>query len=140
MESYQPGEVSKMLDIPGSTLRRYVATFPDYLTPGAKRQRGRRFTDRDIAILARVRDLAGRGVQLADIPAQLGDVLEEEEPTQNQTVALALPGVVKSLAEIQRLFQDQQTELNELRQAQAELLEYIKLPWWERIRRKPPGG
>ncbi|MCH8093054.1 MAG: MerR family transcriptional regulator [Chloroflexi bacterium] len=50
---FTPGQVSDMLEIPPSTLRRYVKDFPKHLSKTATKKRGRRFTELNIAILAR---------------------------------------------------------------------------------------
>jgi len=114
MPALTPGQVSKLLDIPSSTLRRYVSHFGDYLSPDARLQRSRRFTDHDAAIIARIRDLTQQGIRLEDIPQQLGEVVGSERQEEEIT-ALALPGLVKQLDNIAQLFKDQQQDINQLR-------------------------
>ena len=136
MPTYAPGDASAALDIPSSSLRRYVSLFGDYLSESARRRRGRRFTDQDLGVLTRIRDLATEGVKLADIPAQLGDVKEISPPE----TALDLPGFQNRLAEMFEMFQDTQKDVNELRSTvdrlSAELDAERNKSLWDRIRGK----
>ena len=72
-----PGQLSELLDIPPSSLRRYVKRFGDYLSDDANKTRGRSFNESDIAVIARIRDLAQHGEKLNDIPEKLESIPEE---------------------------------------------------------------
>lgn len=113
MSTFQPGEISSMLDIPPSTLRRYVSIFGDYLSADANKKRGRRFTQNDVAILARIRDLAAQGQRLEDLAPQLVDLVDHAPPVD--TDRLALQVVNNRLDSIADMFKDQQSDLNDLR-------------------------
>ena len=114
MATFSPGEVSNLLDVPSSTLRRYVSHFGDYLSEDARRKRSRRFTEQDIQVIAQIRDLTGQGIRLEDIPQRLDQTVDVDQPREEMT-ALALPGVLKQLEGIAELFTQQQQEINQLR-------------------------
>ena len=71
---FTPGQVSDMLEIPPSTLRRYVKDYPEHLSETATKKRGRRYTELDIATLDREQlELARKGgAALEDISLALG--------------------------------------------------------------------
>ncbi len=68
---FTPGQVSDMLEIPPSTLRRYVKDYPEHLSKTATKKRGRRYTEADIATLARAREM----LQQAPDPEEVGKLL-----------------------------------------------------------------
>lgn len=83
-------QVSDMLEIPPSTLRRYVKHFAERLSDEATKKRGRRFTERDVSILARARELIQQGRSPDKVASLLQVVGEEEEKPEDNTSALAL--------------------------------------------------
>ena len=135
---FTPGQVSIMLQIPGSSLRRYAALFADRLSLTARRRK-RLYTDQEILTLQKVRDLAGQGLTVTQIAERL-DVVVDQEPPAN---ALALlPSILQEFEEIRsRLAQmetDQQSQLDALRvqvDQLAQELERQRRPWWKRLRK-----
>src|SRR3990167_2112761 len=132
MSDYTPGEVSTLLAIPSSSLRRYVAILGHLLSPGARKQRGRTFSESDISVIARVRELTQGGYTLEQIEPLLGDILPEVHPDELPPAsALA---IVQRIGEVQ---QSQQAQLDQLRSDVAKLtqaLEQQRRPWWKRLR------
>jgi DNA-binding transcriptional MerR regulator len=138
---YQPGEVSQLLGVPASTIRRYSALVADFLSPGAHKRK-RIYNDQDLTILARVRDLANQGVPLQEIPLQLAATIERGEFPKS---ALALPGLIEKIDQVYSRFEDQEAQLRRLSDSQVEterrlqaLWEWSQLPWWKKLFRRPP--
>jgi DNA-binding transcriptional MerR regulator len=140
---YTPAQVSEMLDIAPSSLRRYVTLYGDLLSETAKLpSKSRRYTDADILILRRLKELI-RARKTDDEIRQLLQVVETDQPPSS-SLAL-LPDV---LAEFQRIsdqlsqMQNQQQatrkELDETRAELEELRQWVKTPWYKRIRKRPP--
>lgn len=136
---YTPGEVSKMLDIPPSSLRRYVEKFGEQMSPSARRRRGRMFSDRDLALIAKIRDLTGQGVALEKIAPQLADVVDQTPPEElpPQTALAIFQRISENMTDIAGQVKDQRQELEELRarmDALAAALESERnTPWYKRI-------
>jgi len=157
---FTPGEVSRLLDVPPSTLRRHVALLGEYLSPEARRQRARLFTMADVEILARVRQLTDQGMHLEDIGPiiaatieQAGEGVEypagapEAEDTTEQTALMVVARISEKLDRVNRSLADQAGDLQALRlqldqQARrlAELEAWRALPWWQRFGKKPPDA
>lgn len=135
MSAYHtPGQVSALLDIPGSSLRRLVAQFADHLSEDAKRQRGRLFTDADVAVLAQVRELTLKGYKVSEIPAMLGEVVQDESPPEELPPVTAL-AVMRRLVDVS---QSHDSQLNQMRDELAALraeVEELRRPWWKKLRK-----
>ena len=129
MPTYSPGEVAKMLDISAPTLRRYVATFGEYLSDDARRQRSRYFSDADISVIAQIRNLTAQGLKIKEIPAHLGEIVKEDRPL----TALELPGLQRQIETIFESFQDQQKDINTLRQELEQLKRDRSRSWLDRL-------
>jgi DNA-binding transcriptional MerR regulator len=54
-------EVSEILGIPASTLRRYVSDYFEFLSPEATQPHARRFNQTDLAALAKIRQGLNEG-------------------------------------------------------------------------------
>lgn len=136
---YSPGEVSKLLDVPTSTLRRWSAHFAPYLSPSAQGKGHKRvYTDDDLNLLTQIRDLTAKSVHLDKIPELLGQVIDQPGEVPEPVTALALPGVLrewrKITAQLEQLQATQQATQERLDRLEA----YLKLPWYRRIGKKPP--
>lgn len=137
---YSPGEVSKMLGIPGSTLRRYVAEFGAHLSPNARKLRGRSFSEDDLAIVYKIRELASQGVSLDHIEPQLAEALDHvarQDDEQPPTAALAVVArVSEKLDTFEDVLEKQAAMIADL---QARLItleaeaEQLKKPWYKRL-------
>lgn len=75
MRTYTPGEVSKLLDIPASSLRRYATLFMDQLSEGAHRKRGRVYNANDVGVFSQVREMTNDGMIIAEIQEKMGDIV-----------------------------------------------------------------
>ena len=138
---YTPGQVSEMLDIPPSSLRRLAIELKDFLSH--QKGRHRRYTEGDINTLRRVRELTGQGYTLARIKQELSIV---EEPQQGRADSLSLvPTIAGKLARMDDLYRGVMSDLDTLRadhendRARLQKLErWAALPWWKRLFSKPP--
>lgn len=140
MSEFTPGELSKITGIPSSTVRRYVILFGDYLSPGAKRLRSRSYTETDLAIISRIRDLSGQGVPLELIGEQLKDVIPQAAPPEElppQTQLAIIQRITHHVEDLSGQVKDQNDQLQELRSrvdALAAALETERSkPWYKRL-------
>ena len=149
---FTPGQVSDMLDVPSSTLRRYVKQFAAHLSETSTKKRGRRFTERDVATLARARGLLQQGRKPPEVN-ELLPVLGKEDPEAQPDAALALvPSISAALTEALDMAQSLRAEVGDLagqveqvaqdqgatREELAELRKWLRLPWYQRWRTPPP--
>jgi len=150
---FTPGQLSDMLSIPPSTLRRYVKQFADHLSEEATKKRGRRFTERDVAVLARARELIQQGRSPEEVTALLQVVGDEGEKTEDAASALDLvPSISRALTEavdtalaLRSEVGDLSEKVEEVARSQGatddELLrirKWMNQPWWRRLFGKPP--
>lgn len=132
---YTPGQVSTMLSIPVSSLRRYAKIFADYLSPGAKRRK-RQYSDDDVLVLKRIRELAGNGMTTEEIKEVLTLVPQEDKPPDS---ALALmPTILEEFETLRRVIMDQQDYIDRQRVYNDQVRKYNKLSAWQRLRTPPP--
>ena len=75
MTQYPPRHLTSLLDVSGSTIRRWSDTFSRHLSPSATAA-PRRYTEKDVAVLSRVKALSDSGMRIAEIDA----ILEQSEP------------------------------------------------------------
>lgn len=142
---YTPGQVSKMLDIAPSTLRRYAAVYSDHLSPQQPGHK-RGYTDQDITTLRRIKDLVGH-VPPDEIPARLA-VVEDQQPAAISSGLALIPEIA---ARFDRLEADRQAAAQQISAlsgrlerleaitAQSERLRaWAALPWWRRLFTPPP--
>lgn len=108
---YTPKQVSDMLKIPPSTLRRYAAHYSDYLST-EKRSRRRVYNERDIATLEKIRSLAGDGQSVDAIKSQLS-VIDTEEPTSTE-LAKRAADTLALVPSIAALFEDLGNKLQDV--------------------------
>lgn len=156
---WTPGQVSDMLKIPPSTLRRYAADFADHLSPGAQRSRGRRFNESDVDILARARELLGQGRSPAEVSAILPVIAESEgegpDAAKLDSALALVPSIGGALrraldetrliradfVEVAATVGDLRTEVHRLRarsDAQAEAFRrWAAGPWYRRLLTSP---
>jgi DNA-binding transcriptional MerR regulator len=93
---YTPDQVSEMLQVPLSTLRRYASQYSKHLSEHTK-QRKRRYTEQDITILARARELLSNGHSPGEVNNLLS-VISTEEQAPESTIAL-IPSISEALTE-----------------------------------------
>ena len=142
---FSPSQVSQMLDIPASSLRRYAKEFEVCLSPTARRKNRRRaYTQDDILNFRKIRELSGQGLSTEEIIAKLQIV--ESEPVEKDVLSL-IPEVAREieqlragLARIPEL-ERQLAELNEkllheramLRSLNSEFQDYKLQPWYKKF-------
>ena len=98
---FTPGQVSEMLEIPPSTLRRYVKAYTEHLSKAATKKRDRRYTKADFSTLARARGLLQQGRKPQETNKLLA-VVGQEDPSAQPDSALALvPSISQALGEVQ---------------------------------------
>lgn len=116
---FTPSQVSAMLEIPASSLRRYAVQFAPFLSRAGNQSRRRAYTQNDVLVFKRIRELTGQGVPLEEVASRL-QIVKNEPPEKN---ALAL--VPEIAAEFQRLA-SQVARLPELENQIAALAEIIE--------------
>lgn len=158
---YSPSQVSEILGIPASTVRHYAKTFAEYLSPqGARKQR--LYTDQDLLVFARIKDLSSANVPLDLIGPRLN--VQSQDTAKPQESALALiPTVATELENANAIARAAQAKADELENRLEQLaeqlteklenqktqldqqntqLEKIKrwaaLPWYKKLFTKPP--
>jgi DNA-binding transcriptional MerR regulator len=158
---FTPGQVSTMLKIPGSTIRLYAKLFAAYISPQTGRKQ-RLYTEQDILIFAKIKDLRSRHTPFDSIGPLLS--VEDQLPAHPEDSALALvPSIAAELAsanqqtrialarlaELEKTTTEQLAGLASSQAAQAEQLHrqaaelaklrvYLSLPWWRRLFTSPP--
>jgi len=120
---FSPGQASELLEIPPSTLRRYAKLFEKYLSEGARKKR-RTYTETDLSKLKQIKELLDAGSTIKEVPDQLGKTLEVQK--EDTSTALALPGLIEQLKEFQSIFEQQQQEIEEHKQALIYLAKRFK--------------
>jgi DNA-binding transcriptional MerR regulator len=94
---YSPEQTSEMLKIPSSTLRRYANQYRSHLSEHATKQHKRRYTEQDIAILARAREMLSEGKSPEQVNNLLS-VMSDGERSPESALAL-IPSISQALAE-----------------------------------------
>jgi DNA-binding transcriptional MerR regulator len=131
----RPGEVSELLQIPPSSLRRYVTEFGEYLSTSAQQSKRRDYTDQDIATIARIRELTAQGLTSEDIKPQLDKTVVQD---QDQETALTLPIVIQKFQDLTHQLETIQDQANQQAQQLEKLRTWAALPWWKRLFTRPP--
>lgn len=137
---FTPGQVSDMLEVPPSTLRRYVKQFVKHLSESATKKRGRRFTEQDIATLARARELLTQGRKPKETDELLA-VVGDDDPEAQPDAALALvPSISEALAGALDVARGLRAEVDDLSEKQGDtaarvrgLEAWLREPWYRRI-------
>jgi len=144
---FTPGQVSDMLEVPPSTLRRYVKQFEKHLSESATKTRGRRFTERDVATLAQARELLQQGRKPKETNELLGVVGEDDSEAQVDSALMLVPSIAEALAGALDVAQSLRSEVGTLAEQVEEiaegqgatraeltvLREYMRRPWWSRL-------
>jgi len=113
---YDPKTVAEMLDVPTSTLRRYAAEWPQYLSETARTTgQKRRYTHEDILILSRLKDLLRARKSDDEIKTALQLVIENPQESEQPKNALALvPQLSEEFDRIRALTADLDKKIDQL--------------------------
>lgn len=143
---FTPAQVSEMLKIPSSSLRRYATDYADMLSSHAAQDgKKRRYTDEDLVTLKKIRGLAATH-KTPDEIRQLLQVIEQQPPTTAQdettdkTLALAYPELLEQLDHIKSMLANKDAQINDLTARLSALEERAqqiendqKQPWYKRL-------
>ena len=137
---FTPGQVSDMLEVPPSTLRRYVKDYPEHLSETATKKRGRRYSEADTATLARAREMLQQGRDPEEVGKLLAAVGQEGGQAEPDSALAPVPSISQALVEVQEQAQALRSILEAVadRQSEAErrveILEaWIREPWYRRV-------
>ena len=154
--SYTPGDMSNLLGVPASTLRRWAVRFEKALTPqDMEAGRHRVYANSDLEVFRQIRDLAAKGHSLRSIeniltvippgqakPEFMPNFEPEGEPTppgeQSQNSALMVLAVSRELGTHNAQIQALQDQINKQNERLGALTEFMALPWYKRIGKRPP--
>lgn len=128
---YDPKQVSEMLGLPASSLRRYAVDWSAYLSEYANRSgRKRRYTDQDILILKKVRELTSQRRGADEIAAQLSIV----DNDNNQSALSLMPQIMSEFENVRARFAAQDDRLQDYETRIQQLEEKLKKrSLWERL-------
>jgi len=149
---YTSGQVAAMVDTPPSTLRRYVKQFAKHLSKSATRPRGRRFSELDIAMLARARELLQQGREPEEVDTLLAVMGEDDPEAQPDSALLLVPAISEALAGALNVSRQLRSEVGTLAEQVEEIAEgqgatraelavlrgYLRQPWYRRLFGQPP--
>jgi len=133
---HSPGEVSGILQIPASTLRRYVAEYKEFLSPEATQPRNRRFNQTDLGVLAKIRQGLNDGIPSEKIKDDLGTIVEDELEAERALVEYE--PINQALTTIRSDVTGIVDEMGKHEDRLSRLEEWLRLPWWKRLFVRPP--
>jgi len=133
---YTPSQVSEMLGIPVSTLRRYSVAYAQHMSESARPARGKRhYSDSDILTLRKIREL----VSSKHSPEDINRLLVIVDDHQDQPSALALlPDIQQAFEDIRSLLAQERSERERISKRLDELETWLTTPWYKRLGKKPP--
>lgn len=127
-----PNQAAVTLKVSTSTLRRWSSDFEPFLSPrkGVKRQ----YSVDDIAILKRIKDLYGKGMNTP----QVKDALQIVDRSAADNALITIPDFAAALAQAQADQAHLVSKVNDLAAQLQALQDYLGLPWYKRIFKRPP--
>jgi len=146
--SITPGQLSENLGVPASTLRRWSNRFAKFLTPQpVESGRHREYSNDDLETFRQIRDFAAKGNSLktienlltvVDRPAQETSKDEPPQPDNAGSALLVVGGLSRELGNHSNKIENIQTQLDLANKRLAALTEWLSLPWYKRIGKRPP--
>ena len=129
-----PKQASDTLQVSTSTVRRWSSDFEPFLSPrqGVKRL----YSVDDIAVLKRIKDLYGKGMNTAQVNAALPVV--GRAATDNALITI--PDFAAALSQAQADQARLISAVNTLSNQVQALQEYFSLPFYKRIFKRPPSA
>ena len=98
----RPADVAQRLNIPASTLRRWSYYFADYLPTHAQEPNGaatrshRRYSEEDVRVLTKIKELLGRGLTYEEVGLHLAERTSDPERAGEATVVEVLAETIES--------------------------------------------
>ena len=128
-----PKQAADTLQVSTSTVRRWSSDFEPFLSPrqGVKRQ----YSVDDIAILKRIKDLYGKGMNTP----QVKDALQIVDRSAADNALITIPDFAAALAQAQADQAHLVSKVNDLDAQVQALQDYLGLPWYKRIFKRPPN-
>lgn len=150
-----PGQLSKMLDVTGATLRNYVKHFGQYLSDDAQKKTRKRFNPDDVQTLRYAKSLLDDGYTYDEAVTKLetqpleGEVLDDlppfEDESQDAPPADEIPSAIQTREFYEQFFKPaldaKDQTINLLEQDKNRLqreLTFLRLPWYRKLFRDPP--
>lgn len=96
MNMFKPAQVSRMTNIAPSTLRKYVAQFRSWFSEGTQSRYGRKFSEQDIALARRIKELFANGLSATEIDMRLS---APEGETETPDTLKMIPTIGAGLSE-----------------------------------------
>lgn len=148
------GEVAKLLDITPTSTRNYVhALGSNFLSPGALKPNGKRFTPEDVSTLRKFRLLLTEGYSYHDAIERLPvtpEIVAEPDRTEPETEEKQNSSAIQTIEMFERfqeLMKLQQEQFQETVHAKDETIsilqeenerlrlenDRLKLPWWKKL-------
>ena len=144
---YTPKQVSEMLSIPESSLRRLSREFAAFLSK--QKGRNRKYIEQDISVLQRVREATSHGQTIEEIKIDLSIKSPETDtqPADGDSLML-VPAIAGEFSriddhfsqvarELELLRADRQTDRDRIAKLER-LAEWAAQPWWKRLFSRPP--
>lgn len=133
--SLTPSQCAEVLDISTRTLRRYSSILSNSLSETAsKRGRKRFYSSSDVDTLRRAQKMMRQGMTLKDIsevlPIQPANDVEATALTLSPEANQVIGGLVERARQIGEEVESQDERLRKIE-------EFMKLPWWQRIWKRP---
>ncbi len=133
---FTPSQVSEILKVPSSTVRRWAARFEPFLAPRLGKKRS--YTSEDLDTFARIQAYLKQGFSLNNIDM----LLPVMEPVPEAgTSLLSLTECAKTIRTLDDMLQEMAV-INadqDVRIARLEShLDWYTTPWYKRMGRKPP--
>ena len=124
---FTPKQVSVMLKIPTSSLRRYASVFGDMLSESASQPGKRRlYNDSDLVTLGKIRQLTSSKKTPDEIRALLQVVDDDPPPV---TALMLVPEVLQAFEKVS----DELTTMRDEIAALRDEIDALKRPWWKKI-------
>lgn len=128
-----PGQASETLNIPPSTLRRIAKEFQEYLSPQTGRKRS--YTLEDLDTFRKIREMLDAGMNYDDIKPRLQIIDTNEDQPKDLAI---IPELITQLKLASETVQTMRSEMDQQDQRIKALEDWIVLPWYQKIIRKPP--
>jgi len=128
-----PKQAADTLQVSTSTVRRWSSDFEPFLAPrqGFKRL----YSVDDLAVLKKIRDLYGKGLNTL----QVKDALQVVDRSAADTALITIPDFAAALSQAQADQARLVSAVNELAAQVQALQDYFSLPFHKRIFKRPPN-